>query len=644
MVSVSTLTWWLTHLIALCGVAPLLVWLGAAPRLALAAGLLASIWQMRTSPWRLKNWILNLAMLPPFLIYLAQYRANNAVQPVVTLLAFMLALRLVSEKNVRHHLQIHVLALFCLAASSLFDLRPTFLLFLGLILLLEAPALVLLTYHDIDPDMRLRRQQLRPVLAAGVVLLLLTLPLLLLFFPLLPRTQLPLWNLVGAPLAASTGFSDRVEPGKTANQGEVREPVFRAEMERLAPDRCYWRVTRFNQFDGRRWSRSTMGMVEPPTLVPASPAVKQTIYLQPVSMPYLPALDRPLSISSNAVQRAPDGVFERSRRRGGRLVYTALSDLSGVTPLLSLARRASYTELPAHFSPRLKALAATLKQQGDSEEQLVGRLDSYFRTGGYRYSNQGMPTGEQALEQFLFSGKQGNCEFFASAYALLLRSMGVPARLVGGYLGGEYNQLGGYYLVSEDRAHVWVEAYLAGQGWRRIDPSMFANNAGQLLGSARSVSRLMQLRLVADAFEYYWNRTVVNYDFERQVEVAHGISQRLQRFEFTYLLQRWRLLLFPVLLLAIVTLLWQWRSLLLESREQRLLRRYYHRLEKECGLTVEPGKQGVFELAAASRSQVAEEFALIYGAAVYHGRRLDDQEYRQLRALCRQPFKPAAER
>ena len=141
MASLSSLTAVLAYGIALCGSVPLFPWLETVPRLILAAGMAAGIWQDLRGAWPLKNWQCNAAIVPVFLFYAVQFSRANPVQPVVSVLAVMLAVRLAGPKNARHYLQIAALSLFCLASSSLFDLSPAFLVYLVLMLLLPyAPA------------------------------------------------------------------------------------------------------------------------------------------------------------------------------------------------------------------------------------------------------------------------------------------------------------------------------------------------------------------------------------------------------------------------------------------------------------------------------------------------------------------------
>ena len=138
MSSLSLLVAILAYGIVLCGVVPLFPWLETAPRMILAAGLAAGIWQGLRGPWPLRNWMLNTAIVPVFLFYVLQFSRANPVQPFISVLAIMLAVRLAGPKSARHYQQIAALSLFCLAASSLFDLSLSFLLYLVLMLMMVA--------------------------------------------------------------------------------------------------------------------------------------------------------------------------------------------------------------------------------------------------------------------------------------------------------------------------------------------------------------------------------------------------------------------------------------------------------------------------------------------------------------------------
>jgi len=627
----------LSYAIALCGIVPLFPWLAPVPRAALALGLLAGIWQDRRGVWPLKNWWLNAAIVPVFLVYALQFSRQNPIQPVVSVLAIMLAVRLGSEKSGRHYLQIHALSLFCLAASSLFDLSPRFLAYLCLMLLLVAVSLVLLTFHAQDSGMTLSRGDLRKVLAAGLVMPLASLPLLVLFFPILPRTPLPLWNLLPSPVASATGFSDRVEPGRAETITDSSIPAFRAEMPRQPRSLLYWRATVFNRVTDNRWVRDTT--IPPERIRYTGQTIGQTIYPEPGSPRALVALDAAAAIALPRVKRSPDGIYEWQGNPAKRLVYRAESVTSGILPIAAELDRAFYLRLPDTIPPRIRRLGDEIRRRGSTDARRVELLEAHFRTGSYRYSMRGLPTGPQALEQFLFEKRLGNCEFFASAFALVLRTAGVPARLVGGFLGGEYNDVGGYYLVSADMAHVWVEAFIAGTGWVRIDPSSLAQNAGEVLGRPRKQNWLAGFRQVIDSLNHSWDRTVITYDFESQVEAVRGAGKRLRGIEAKKALKAGLPIAGALAGLAAAFYLVTRRKRLLPSREERLLRSFYRCVARDCGITPEPARQGLFEIAAAAGDNARVcEFVHIYAGALYRDRRLTSGEYTRLKQIIRKGF------
>lgn len=636
MIAVSSLIALFSYAVALCGIVPLFPWLTTAPRLLLAVGLAAGVWQSIRGTWPLKNWLLNAATVPVFLFYAAQFSRSNAVQPVVSLLAVMLAVRLAGEKNSRHYLQILALSLFCLASSSLFDLSSLFLVYLALLLVLVALSLVLLTFHDQDSRMLLPYHDLRRVVAAGLLMPLASVPLLLFFFPLLPRTQLPLWNIAGAPQARSSGFSDRVEPGRSEQTIDSPLLAFRAEMPRQPQQQLYWRGTVFNRLEGGRWVRDDSVPPERPAY--GSSRISQVIFPEPGLSRFLIALDVPARTTAFRARSNPDATQELRSSGSRRLSYRADSSVGGILRVTGDIERDFYLQLPATVPQSIAQLAARIGTAGDTDERKVELLEQYFRNNEFRYSMRGLPTGEHALERFLFETRQGNCEFFSSSFALLARLIGIPARLVGGYLGGEYNDVGGYYLVTEGMAHVWVELFIRNRGWLRVDPSSLARNADAVWGAPRQRTPLLRLRMMLDSLNHAWNRSVISYDFERQVEVVRSVAGHLQALTLKRLLKGGMVLLGVLSLVSLVLFLLARCSTLFSSREERLLRSFYRHLERECGVTVQPGRQGLLELAALVDDERVREFVTVYAAALYRDRRLTEGEYGRLRHLLRSGF------
>lgn len=632
MVTIRSLAAILTYVIGLCGMVPLFPWLTTFPRVILVAGLLSGLWQDRRGSWQLKPWMQNIAIVPVFIYYVIQFSRANPVQPVISVLAIMLAVRLGGEKTVRYSLQIHVLSVFCLASSSLFDLSPIFLMYLGLLLFTVALALVLLTFQNQDPSMTVTLPDLKKILFSALLMPVLAVPLLLFYFPIMPRTQLPLWNFLNPPVTRTTGYSDTVEPGSQSSIAESRTLAFRAELPRLALSQLYWRGTVFNRTDGIRWTRFDRIPSEQPQIT--GQTVRQVIYPEPSGVRTLIALDRPVALGLQRVRRMPDGVFESIGTLGRRMSYRVDSQVSGVVTQLNSINRLFYVQLPGRLPPRVTALAMTVAASGEDDHARVEFLKNYFRNGGYRYSTSGLATGDKALEQFLFETRQGHCEFFASSFAILLRAAGVPCRLVGGYLGGEYNQLGGYYLVTDDKAHVWVEAYIDGSGWVRIDPSSLAANAGEVWISPAPPSLKLRISLAIDSFNHVWNRSVIPYDLEQQVNIARYVGSRLQGISPLKILRGSLPYLAGGLLLA-GTLFAAGRASFLRSREQRILHRFLRTVERLFSVSAGEGGAGLFEMASSVNNKHVSDFVAIYARAVYHDRRLTDDEYLRLRQILK---------
>lgn len=632
MVAIRSLATVLTYVIGMCGIIPLFPWLTTFPRFILLGGLFSGLWQDRKGSWQLKPWMQNIAIIPVFLFYALQFSRANPVQPVISVLAIMLAVRLSGEKTVRHSLQIHALSMFCLASSSLFDLSPIFLLYLGLLLFMVAIALVLLTFQNQDQSMTVSMPNLKRILLSGLLMPLLAVPLLLMFFPIMPRTQLPLWHFLTPAATRTTGYADSVEPGSQSSIVESRTLAFRAEMPRLSQSQLYWRGTVFNRSDGNKWTRSTQIPSEQPAF--SGQSVTQVIYPEPSASRVLITLDRPINLSLQRVKRSPDGSFESIGAAGRRVSYSVDSQTSGLVANLNSINRQFYLQLPDKLPPRIKALATTAAKSGEDDRARVDFLENFFSNGGYRYSTRDLATGDRALEQFLFEKKQGHCEFFASAFAMLLRAAGVPCRLVGGYLGGEYNQLGGYYLVTDEKAHAWVEAYIEGSGWLRIDPSSFATNAGDVwaVPSTRSLKRRISMAL--DSLNHTWNRSVIAYDFEQQIAIARQVGSRLQGINPSKLLRGAVPYLAGCLLFTGVMFVVR-RASLFRTREQRILQSFLHKVEKEFTVSTREGGEGLFEIASSTDNSYVADFVSIYAGAIYRDRRLTDDEYHKLQQILR---------
>lgn len=179
---------------------------------------------------------------------------------------------------------------------------------------------------------------------------------------------------------------------------------------------------------------------------------------------------------------------------------------------------APFLALPPSLSPRVIELAKKITLgRTNAPAKLLAILDWLRTTHDYTTNLQRNPAIADPLEDFLFEQKAGHCEYFASATAVLLRAAGVPSRYVNGFLGGEWNEIGHYVAVRENRAHSWAEAYMGELGWMRVDATP----------PNRGLFRMGRLRQIFDSIDFFWGRWVVGYDLGRQIELARRLGHQL---------------------------------------------------------------------------------------------------------------------
>jgi len=463
-----------------------------------------------------------------FIVYLLQLSLVNPVLPVVNLLVLLIALRLVSDKAPRNVLQIFVLSLFALASSSLLTLSMAYLGFLLLLALVLTVGLVLLGYYSADPGMQLEPRELKKILAWSSLLPTGSLLLMIGFFAILPRTNYALWNLLNPVPTAKTGFAEQVKPGSFAALASDTATAFRVEMEPQPAQQLYWRGTVLNRISGNIWDRANpiqQDLIEPNRLLP----VPQLLFLEPRQDRYLPSLDFPHELTGFWHRHDGDVVHSSRRAQQKRIRYRAEARPGSRLQLQNPTTAATYLQQPERVAPRLRDVAEKIRRQHASRNARISQLEQFFAGQQLTYASSGLQPSDTPLDSFLFDTKRGYCEYFASSFALLARLSGIPARLVGGYLGGDYNPVGGYYLVTEEMAHVWVEVLDDSDTWQRVDPSRLAVNAEAGLLALRQRPQPWMAGLI-DSFNHAWNRSVISYDLQRQFEIFNSARNSLRGF------------------------------------------------------------------------------------------------------------------
>ncbi|ROQ93359.1 transglutaminase family protein [Desulfosoma caldarium] len=589
-------------------------------------------------PFSVSRHLLNGLALAVMGLSLSRIRADLLVEPLVDGVLVLLGIKLLEAQFQRDYLQVYLLCLFLLLGLGLMSMSISFLFFLVPLALLLTLSLLLLTLEAADPLGQLPVKAVAQLSAVAMAIGTLTVPVALILFFILPRTNFPLLNLLwafGKAGMGRSGFSDTVSLGDVTSIQEDAAVVFRAQMAPVAFKDLYWRGMVFDEFDGTRWRPSSgrETVVFPNGAEKKAGDVRQTIFMEPFGMDVLFGLDRPV-----AVERLPT----RTRGHGTFRVFSPLFKKTRyvvwsrpVTPFVEEDPPGpELLDLPPSISLRVVDLAQSWAHE-PSPAKRVEAITAFLQSSDFHYALENLP---KDLETFLLKDRRGNCEYFASALAVLARLAGVPARLVGGYRGGYYNETGGYYLVLQKHAHVWTEVYLDGQGWLRVDPTPAAAlTPAQLY--IRSL--LARWRVFMDTLNYYWFRIVVDYDVEKQFSVLRRARALATSFsEKPHIFSAGRLRSAGVVILGLFALvcfaLAAWHRPK-HQPAQRLRRAYARRLLrhgyvlKEC--------QGVAEAAKAiddpDLRDRAMRFAQRFERAVYRDQNLDKNTLRALQEHLR---------
>lgn len=491
------------------------------------------------------RWVLNVLSLSVVIFTIYTINTEELVTQIVEALLIIFAVKFLEEKKVRDYMQIYTLSLFLLAGLGLLSLDIVFSVFLLVIVIMLSTSCVLLTFYSQDNEMELTRETAVKILAKSIYIPMLAIPLTALMFVILPRTQFPIFDFLNRSDKAKTGFTDKVRLGAVSNIQEDSSVILRANMDRVSDDNLYWRGVVLDYFDGSTWSGSEREIVPASLSVLATgKSVRQVIYLEPYANRYVFVIDKPAFVSLRGIKRYDDLTFALPISIERRLRYEAVSIMSDILVEQEVDKE-SYLQLPDSISDDIKALAKRIISGQDRERDILA-LYRFFNDGQYKYSLKNLPVSQTPLEDFLFKNRYGNCEYFASAFAVMLRLAGIPARLVGGYRGGYYNDVGKYYFVPQKNAHVWVEAFIEQKGWVRIDPTPASIDNFTFI---RKGNTMMRLRLMLDTINFYWYAFIINYNLDKQLSIILKLRTGFKRPRINLSLKKWEYLRYIVIIL-----------------------------------------------------------------------------------------------
>ncbi|HEX6723397.1 MAG TPA: DUF3488 and transglutaminase-like domain-containing protein, partial [Burkholderiaceae bacterium] len=380
-------------------------------------------------------------------------------------------------------------------------------------------------------------------------------PLMVVLFVLFPRIG-PLWGMPQDAMGR-TGLSGTLRLGGVAEIANDDSIAFRIKFDdNLVPagEALYFRGPVLSRFDGIEWRRRNYRpseLVRSPQVLTQGSGLGYEITLEPIRLPLLPVLeitpdvpDAAPKVETYSVSVRPDLQWQTDRVVAERIRFTARAWLrSRHGSELDLGEHAEAIQLPEGFNPRIRAWAADFRREhrlprGDVAAATTALLE-HIRKSDFSYTLAPGTYGRDAVDEFWLDRRAGFCEHFAVSFVVVMRALGIPARVVTGYQGVE-RALDGYYIVRQSHAHAWAEAWQAGRGWVRVDPTAAVSPErvtrsanlqpaqGLVAGALRTVSPelLAQLRAGWEALNNRWNQWVLNYSRKQQFDLLQSLGIR----------------------------------------------------------------------------------------------------------------------
>ncbi len=481
-----------------------------------------------------------LLVLLAIALLLVTYRTLVGREAGTALLVLMLVLKLFEMRSWRDVTVVVFLGFFVMVTAFLFSQS----MLMGAYTLVVVALLIASLISFQQPTRPLAREPLLGDLRHAIRLLLQALPVALILFLLFPRIPGPLWSLPEDAGASRTGLSDEMEPGRISHLVDSNEVAFRVQFEgnRPAPAQRYWRGPILWQYDGRKWQTEPHRIRLPQQfdLDFNGPALEYQVTLEPHNRQWLFALEMPASIPEQAQLNSEYQLLSR-RRVSEVFRYEVRSYTDYRLNPDTLLERERYLALPPGISPRTRELVKELAAKTDSSVELVQSVLDYFAEQPFYYTREPPLLFDDPVDEFVFETRRGFCEHYASAFTVMMRQAGIPARVVTGYYGGEMNPLADYMIVRQSDAHAWSEVWLQGRGWVRIDPTgvippsriELTADLAQREPAVRSrldaerpwwLRSLHQAGYAWDAVNNRWQQWVVGYNQNRQNALLRALG------------------------------------------------------------------------------------------------------------------------
>jgi len=466
--------------------------------------------------------ILFFLTLLAFALLLSQHRHLLGRDAGTNLFILALGLKLLEIKAERDIYLVTYLAF--IVAASLFLYEQSLLIAAYILAVCCALLATLVTINSIQV-------QTRAALKTAAVIILQAIPMAAIIFILFPRIEAPRWMLFEEKNKAKIGLSDSMEPGSISDLGTSEELVFRVKFTGAIPPpkQRYWRGPVLSYTDGKRWTQLSSQRFEAHTTPPRTTGIaySYTLLMEAQEKNWVFALELPTQFAKPLAQT---GYYQLINLENPtkRAEYQITSYLQYNTQRVTQIEYQDSIQLPREPSDKIKQLVTQLHGFDSKPDAFIQQLLNHFKQEDFHYTLTPPLMEDNPIESFLFTTRRGFCSHYAAAFVYLMRVAHIPARVVTGYQGGEFNTVGNFLEVRQANAHAWAEVWLENQGWVRVDPTAAIaperieqqlnldqlELGGEIFFNASNAKHTNWLKKGLQLWEnadYQWQRWVVNY-------------------------------------------------------------------------------------------------------------------------------------
>ena len=401
------------------------------------------------------SWFRALLAIACFLGVLATYSSISGVGPGSALLAIMASLKLLETRKRRDQFVLLFIAIFLVMSSLLREQFLWSLPYMIIAMIVIITAWLRMSAGAVDSP--------RQSFATGGRLLLYAAPIAIAMWVFFPRIATPFWAVPIDTSRAASGLSDSMSPGDITSLSMSNDVAFRVSFADTVPPprQRYWRGLVLTRFNGRTWTGREPGISGTAIreIEVAGEPISYQVTMEPTRQQWVFALDMPLDWSLSRTFMGPQQQLARSTPIDQRIAYNVISYSDyRVGAELSEPFRSWYTRLPENSNPRTAELARVLRAASGSDVVYIDAVLAMFNDEEFFYTLEPPALGSNPVDQFLFESRRGFCEHYASAFSVLMRSVGIPTRVVVGFQGGELNQspVGEYMIVRQSDAHASI--------------------------------------------------------------------------------------------------------------------------------------------------------------------------------------------